>query len=51
MFIKGEMGRVNLGRRRDFLLFRCWLVSYEKFIFILLGKRCIIDEKFLWVVK
>lgn len=49
--IKGETGRVNLGRRRDFLLFRCWPVSHEKLILILPGKRCTIDEKSSWAVK
>ena len=41
--IKGETGRVHLGRRRDFLLFRCWPGRHEKLILILPGKYCTVD--------
>ena len=38
--IKGETGRVPLGRRGDFLLFRSW---HEKLILVLPGKHHTID--------
>lgn len=49
--IKGEAGRVNLGRRRDFLVFRCWPVTHEKLILILPGKPCTVDWKSWCAVK
>lgn len=38
--ITGEAGRGHLGRRRDFLRFRCWPVRPEKLILIPPGKYC-----------
>ena len=40
--VKGDTGRVPLGRRRDFLLFRSW---HGKLILVLPGKHHAVDEK------
>lgn len=38
--IKGEAGRADFRKRRDFLVFTCWPISPEEFILGPSGKYC-----------